>query len=114
MKILIKFALLLILFQGCSQAQNKSISKMKVSVWDTYVTKKDGSVMHFDILAPEEIKDTTVIYNYGRQYLKTKEQDGQLLSSKECRFCHVERMKPNWEDAINKNGFFIIEMENCN
>jgi hypothetical protein len=30
---------------------------MKVAVWDTYVTKKDGSIMHFDIIADEEIKD---------------------------------------------------------
>ena len=87
---------------------------MKVAVWDTYVTKKDGIIMHFDILAPEEIKDTTVIYDYGKAYLKSKGQDGQPLTSKECRFCHVETVKPHWEEAIKKNGYFIIEMENCN
>ena len=87
---------------------------MKVAVWDTYVTKKDGGIMHFDILAPEEIKDTRVIYDYGKAYLKTKGQDGQPLTSKECRFCHVETVKSNWEEAIKKSGYFIIEMENCN
>lgn len=86
---------------------------MKVAVWDTYVTKKDGTIMHFDILAPEEIRDTTVIFQYGKNYLKTKGQEGQSLTSKECNFCHVESLKPNWEDAINKQGYFIIEMENC-
>jgi len=86
---------------------------MKVAVWDTYVTKKDGSIMHFDILAPEEIKDTTIIYNYGKDYLKTKGQDGQPLSSKECRFCHVETLRQQWEADIKKQGYFIIEMENC-
>jgi len=91
---------------------NKS-NKMKVAVWDTYVTKKDGSIMHFDILAPTEIKDTTVIYNYGREYLKTKDQDGQALSSKECRFCHVETLQPKWEVEIKQKGYYIIEMENC-
>jgi len=35
----------------CHQKQ----TEMKVAVWDTYVTKKDGSVMHFDIIVPEEI-----------------------------------------------------------
>jgi hypothetical protein len=30
---------------------------MKVSVWDTYVTIKDGSIMHFDIIAPDTLKD---------------------------------------------------------
>lgn len=91
----------------------KTNKKMQVAVWDTYVTKKDGSVMHFDIIAPSEVKDTNIIYNYGKNYLKTKEQDGQSLTSKECRFCHIETIKESWENEINQNGYFIIEMENC-
>lgn len=87
---------------------------MKVAVWDTYVTKKDGSVMHFDIIAPSSVKDTTVIYEYGRAYLKTKEQEVQSLTSKECKFCHVETVRPQWEMEIKKKGYFILEMENCN
>ncbi len=86
---------------------------MKVAVWDTYVTKKDGSIMHFDILAPEEIKDTTVIYNYGKAYLKTKSQDGQPLTSKECRFCHVEKATDEMILSIQQKGYYIIEMQNC-
>lgn len=86
---------------------------MEVAVWDTYVTKKDGSVMHFDIIAPHEIRDTTIIFSYGNYYLKTKGQEGQPLTSKECRFCHIESMKPQWEEEINQKGYFIIEMENC-
>jgi hypothetical protein len=86
---------------------------MKVAVWDTYVTKKDGNVMHFDIIAPEEIKDTTLIYSYGRDYLKTKGQDGQPLTSKECSFCHIETVRLLWEAEIKQKGYFIIEMENC-
>ncbi len=86
---------------------------MKIAVWDTYVTKKDGKVMHFDILAPETIKDTDVIYKYGKDYLKTKGQEGQPLSAKECRFCHLESLRSTWEADIKKQGYFIIEMENC-
>lgn len=86
---------------------------MKVAVWDTYVTKKDGSIMHFDIIAPQEIRDTTIIHNYGKDYLKSKGQDGQLLTSKECSFCHIESVRPHWEAEINQKGYYIIEMENC-
>jgi hypothetical protein len=86
---------------------------MQVAVWDTYVNKKDGSIMHFDIIAPQEIKDTDLIYSYGKDYLKTKGQDGQALTSKECSFCHIESLRSEWEDAINQKGYFIIEMENC-
>ena len=96
-----------------AQSNIKTEIKMKVAVWDTYVTKKDGSIMHFDIIAPEEIKDTTVIYGYGREYLKTKGQEGQPLTSKECRFCHIETVRPQWEAEIKQKGYFIIEMENC-
>ena len=86
---------------------------MKVAVWDTYVTKKDGSVMHFDIVAPSDINDEKIIFNYGKSYLSTKGQDGQSLASKECRYCHIESLKSAWEEDINKKGYFIIEMENC-
>lgn len=86
---------------------------MKVAVWDTYVTKKDGSVMHFDIIAPEEIKDAETIYGYGRHYLKTKGQEGQPLTATECKFCHIESVKPEQEAAVKSEGYFIFEMENC-
>lgn len=87
---------------------------MKVAVWDTYVTKKNGTIMHFDIIAPSEIKDTNVIYNYGKKYLKLKAQEEQPITSKECNFCHMETVQPSWESEINKNGYYIVEMENCN
>lgn len=86
---------------------------MKVAVWDTYVTKNDDSIMHFDIIAPVEIKDANIIYSYGKEYLKTKNQGGQPLASKECKFCHVETVKSQWEDEITSKGYFIYEMENC-
>ncbi|MBX3163392.1 MAG: DUF2024 family protein [Bacteroidetes bacterium] len=86
---------------------------MQVAVWDTYVTKKDGSIMHFDIIAPTEVKDTALIYRYGKEYLKSKRQEGQPLSSKECRFCHARNIQPQWEADIRKKGYFILEMENC-
>lgn len=113
MKILLNFVLLLIFVQGYSQTQHKTTNKMKVTVWDTYVTKKDGTVMHFDIVAPETEKDTAVIHNYGKEYLKSKGQSGQPLTAKECRRCHVRDIQPQWETDIKKQGYFIIEMENC-
>lgn len=86
---------------------------MQVAVWDTYVTKKDGSIMHFDIIVPENIKDATVIYNYGLEYLATKGQQGQALTATECQFCHIETIRPQWNDAIIEKGYYIYEMENC-
>ena len=88
-------------------------STSKVTVWDTYVTKKDGTVMHFDIVAPVEIVDTNTIYSYGKEYLKLKQQEGQPLNAEQCRRCHIETLRPEWEIEIVNKGYFIIEMEGC-
>ena len=86
---------------------------MKVAIWDTYVTRKDGSIMHFDIIVPAGIKDEKIIYQFGKKYLETKNESEQSLSSKECQFCHIETIRPQWEESMNQNGYYIYEMENC-
>ena len=66
----------------------KTVQK-QVNVWDTYITKKDKKVMHFDIIAPIEISDTSIIYRFGKEYLKTKGQEGQALASKPVSYTHL-------------------------
>lgn len=83
---------------------------MKTAVWDTYVTRRDGTTMHFDIIVPELQNDTDAIYGYGREYLKSKGQEGQPLTSQQCTFCHIETIKPQWEEDLRKQGYHIIEM----
>lgn len=103
------------IFLGTSvQSQQQATpKKMEVAVWDTYVQKKDGSVMHFDIIAPSSVRDTVLIHSFGREYLRTKGQTGQPLTAKECRFCHVRELWPQWEKDILEKGYFILEMEGC-
>lgn len=86
---------------------------MKVAVWDTYVTRKSGHIMHFDILVPEEIRDKSIIHEFGKQYLISKDEGGQSLTTKECQFCHIETATKEMVVDIEKKGFFIVEMENC-
>ncbi len=85
---------------------------MKVAVWDTYVARKNNSLMHFDIIVPECTEEARVI-EYGRSYLQQKRAYNQALTTKECRFCHVEQVNPKWQAAIEENGYYIYEMENC-
>ncbi|MDF2189689.1 DUF2024 family protein [Paraflavitalea sp. CAU 1676] len=87
---------------------------MKVSVFDTYVTKKNGSIMHFDILVPARLNDEEKVYEFGRAYLGTKNQAGQPLSTKECQFCHIEEASQEVLSDIAKQGYSIIEMQGCN
>jgi hypothetical protein len=87
---------------------------MKVSVWDTYVQRKDGKIMHFDILVPNHVTDEEAIFNYGRIYLKSKTFETGKLTSSECQFCHIEQATEAIINNIEKEGFHIIEMEHCN
>ena len=85
----------------------------KVNVWDTYVTRKDGSIMHFDILTPVGVVDEDQVHSFGKAYLSTKGEEGQLLTAKECKFCHVDSILPQWGKELADNGYLIIEMEGC-
>lgn len=87
---------------------------MKVAVWDTYVTRTDGKVMHFDIIVPDHIRDEKIIYNFGKEYLQTKQQGNQPLSAKECSFCHIEQATLEMKKSIKEKGYYILEMQNCN
>jgi hypothetical protein len=86
---------------------------MKISVYDTYVPKDSDTVMHFDILVEEKTLVDDV-YAYGKEYLASKNLPNYTLTTSECRFCHMETAPKEVENSINKKGYYIIEMENCN
>ncbi|MBP6575218.1 MAG: DUF2024 family protein [Flavobacteriales bacterium] len=92
---------------------NEQTQAAEVAVWDTYVTRNDGRVMHFDIIVPSSQRDSAMIHSYGRAYLASKMEGGQSLTAKECRFCHVRILHPQWEAEIQQQGYFILEIENC-
>lgn len=87
---------------------------MQVAVWDTYVTKRHGTIVHFDIIVPEQIKDEKIIHQFGAMYLLSKDLGNQPLTSKECKFCHIERASAEIELSIKEKGYYILEMQNCN
>ena len=86
---------------------------MKVSVYDTYVQREDGVIMHFDILVPDTLTSEDTIYGYGHKYLENKPFKTSKLTSKECQFCHIEQASEEIINAIKQKGYYIIEMENC-
>ena len=87
---------------------------MKVAVWDTYVKREDGKIMHFDVLVPSDIKDENIVFEYAKQYLQKKSFKTNQLSSNECQFCHIEQATQEMLTSIKTSGYSIIEMENCN
>jgi hypothetical protein len=84
---------------------------MRVAVWDTYVRSRNGSVLHFDIIVPETLQDTGIIYDFGRQYLATIGEPASELSMEQCRFCHIEEPTADMLQAIDAKGFYILEMD---
>lgn len=84
---------------------------MKVAVWDTYVKSNKGDVLHFDIIAPEEIKDPSTIYTFGREYLESINESSGQINTSECQFCHIEEPTEEMLASIEQSGYFILEME---
>ena len=85
---------------------------MQCAVYDTYVQKKEGGLMHFDVIVPQNTQLNAVLV-FGRQYLEAKGQTGQPLTTQECSFCHIEQATREVEEAIGLKGFFIYEMQGC-
>jgi hypothetical protein len=94
-----------------SASPPKQSAKMSIAVWDTYVKKRDGSVMHFDILVPASMKDVPTIHRYGKMYLAQQNEAGAKLDTEECQFCHVENASPEVQAAIEKQGYYILELD---
>lgn len=84
---------------------------LKVAVWDTYVMKSNGHIMHFDIIVPENFKDQNEIYKYGENFVKTKGEQQPVIDSTHCQFCHIEEVSTDISDAIADNGYYIQEMD---
>lgn len=83
----------------------------KVAVWDTYVKRANGAVMHFDIIVPDYIKDAAQIHAFGQEYLKQSGEVNRAITSRECQFCHIEEPGAEILNAIAEKGYYILEME---
>ena len=87
----------------------------QIAVFDTRVRRPDGRTMHFDILVRDQDADKApgLVLSHGRRYLAAKGVPVDTLSARECRFCHTESAPPSIEAEIERIGFAIIELQNC-
>ena len=83
---------------------------MNVAIWDTYIKRANGSVIHIDIVVPEEVKSEATIYSYGQVYLSSIAEEGEI-DSDYCQYCHVEEPTTQMVNDINNKGFSIIRLE---
>ncbi len=85
----------------------------QIAVFDTYVQRPDGRTMHFDILVANEGRDHANVVAHGRAYLAGKGIPGDALTTRECRFCHVESASEAVRQNIARAGFSILELQHC-
>lgn len=84
---------------------------MEIHVYDTYVTAGDGHTMHFDVFTSEQ--DHQKAITYARQWLASIGEGDAVVTSKECRFCHSQQAPANVSDSIERQGYYIYQMEGC-
>ena len=85
---------------------------MECAVYDTYVTKKDGRIMHFDVIVEANTSHEKAI-SYGKEFLEQVGQGGQTMTQEECQFCHIQEAPPVVAKEIENRGYFIQKMEGC-
>ncbi|RFS22404.1 DUF2024 family protein [Chitinophaga silvatica] len=85
---------------------------MEVAVFDTYVKKKDGRYLHFNIIVGKDTPFEEVL-GYGNKYLQVKGVNSAGILHKDCRFCHLTAIIPNWELQIKAEGYYVHELEGC-
>ncbi|RFM35353.1 DUF2024 family protein [Chitinophaga silvisoli] len=85
---------------------------MEVAIFDTYVKRREGGYMHFDIIVSADTNYESVL-TFGNAYLKSRSLTAPIISSRDCRFCHMQETVPSWEKNIQQQGYHIYELEGC-
>jgi hypothetical protein len=85
---------------------------MECAVYDTYVERKDGGIMHFDVVVAKNTSHEKAI-EYGAKFLASVGQAGQPITANECQFCHIQEAPPIVAKEIEEKGFYIQRMEGC-
>lgn len=85
---------------------------MKIDVYDSYFTNKNGQLMHFDVFVPHNTTPQQALA-FGQQWLESLAENGAELKQEKCNFCHSELANPKVAQTIATNGYFIYQMEGC-
>jgi hypothetical protein len=85
---------------------------MECAVYDTYVRKRDGKTMHFDVVVEASTPHEKAV-EYGREFLASVGQGEQKMTQEECQFCHIQDAPEAVEQDIESKGYYIQKMEGC-
>jgi hypothetical protein len=85
---------------------------MQLDVFNTYVTRDDGVVMHFDVLMPKGSASEHAQSN-ALDWLQTIGITANQVLLDSCQYCHSEDATPEIERDVQQQGYFILQMEGC-
>lgn len=84
---------------------------MTLKVYDTHVRTQGGRYLHFDVLIDRN--DQAFAQACARRFLAEQGIEDQDIILNDCRFCHVEPGNPAVDEAIARQGFFILKLQGC-
>ena len=85
---------------------------MEVEVYDTYATKDKGIKFHFDVMLPIGGNQEQAT-SYAQNFIKIIAESKDSVKLDSCKFCHTEEAKTNVADRVEKDGYCIVPIENC-
>jgi len=85
---------------------------MKVDVFDTYAVGKSGDTLHFDIFVRSG-SSKEVALSYCHKFLNEIGENSEDFEGERCNFCHSEMVNDKIKKEVEKNGYFILQMEGC-
>jgi len=88
------------------------MTTMEIEVYDTYATSEKGIKIHFDIMLPIGVNERNAS-SYAQDFINkiAKSTDSNKLDS--CKFCHNEEATTNVSEKVEKDGYYIVPIENC-
>lgn len=85
---------------------------MKIDVYDTYATAKNGKTIHFDVLLPNgDGKEKAV--KFAKEFMEKIGESADSLKQEKCNFCHSESANDEVKKSVAESGHFILQMEGC-
>ncbi|AGI23463.1 DUF2024 family protein [Pseudomonas sp. MT3] len=84
---------------------------MQVRVYDTHVRTHDGRYLHFDVLVGPDAASRAA--EFAAHWLAARGIQAHDVHMSRCEFCHSEFSTPPVEEALRRQGYYVIEMEGC-
>jgi len=85
---------------------------MEIEVYDTYATSEKGIKIHFDVMLAIG-GNAGHASSYAQDFIKIITESLDFIKLDSCKFCHIEEATTNVSEKVEKDGYCIVPIENC-